>query len=56
MRSDEYRDLEDQLEAALNLLWELRLQATALGDNAVEVAATRAHGVLISGKKASNER
>jgi hypothetical protein len=46
MKTDEYDDLDEQLEAALLVLWELRLQATALGAKNIEVAAARAHGAL----------
>jgi hypothetical protein len=53
---DEYDDLDEQFEAALLVLWGLRLQATALGAKDVEVAAAQAHDVLTDCKPLRDER
>ena len=45
-----------RLEAALLVLWGLRLQATALGAKDVEVAAAQAHDVLTDCKPLRDER
>ena len=46
MKFNEYDDLDEQFEAALLVLWDLRLKATAVGAKDIEVAAARAHGAL----------
>ena len=53
---DEYDDLDEQFKAALLILWDLRLQATALGAKDMEVAASRAHDVLTDCKPLRDER